>query len=82
MDTAARVRRMGGTPETIRMTPAQRRRFVKKAGRDPLAIVYRDDGMGYGPAKQGMREVVEIMNPHPGTGQGHHAVDAILDEAF
>jgi hypothetical protein len=58
MDTAARVARQGGRP----MTPAQRRRFVKKAGRDPLAIVYRDEGMGFGPDKQGMREVVEVIN--------------------
>jgi len=59
MDTATRIVRQGAKP----MTPAQRRRFVKKAGADPLAITYRDDGMGYGPAKQGMREVVEVMNP-------------------
>jgi len=64
MNTATRLARMGGTIETIRMTPRQRRRFVKKAGRDPLAIVIRDEGMGYGhPGKQGMREVVEVMNP-------------------
>lgn len=59
MDTATRIIRQAGRP----MTPAQRRRFVKKAGRDPLAITYRDDGMGYGPAKQGLREVVEVMSP-------------------
>jgi hypothetical protein len=61
MNTQTRLRRMGGTLYSIRMTPRQRRRFVKKAGRDPLAIVIRDDGMGYSLAKQGLREVVEIM---------------------
>lgn len=44
-----------------RLTHRQRRRTVKKAGSDPLAIVIRDDGMGYSLARQGYREVVEIM---------------------
>lgn len=61
MDTATRLARMGGTVETIRMTPRQRRRFVKKAGRDPLATVIRDTSMGYSPAKQGFRQVVEVF---------------------
>jgi hypothetical protein len=63
MDTATRIARLGGTPESVRMTPRQRRRLIKKAGRDPMAIVTRDDGMGYSPAKQGYKELTEILNP-------------------
>jgi hypothetical protein len=43
-----------------RMTPRQRRRLVKKAGREPGAIVVRDNGMGFSPAKQGYRELVSF----------------------
>jgi hypothetical protein len=53
MDTATRIARAGS-----RMTPKQRRRMVKKAGRDPYAIVVVDNGMGYPPSMQGYREVV------------------------
>lgn len=45
-----------------RLTFRQRRRMIKKAGRDPLAIVIRDDGMGYSPAMQGYRELVELIS--------------------
>jgi len=65
MDTATRVIRQAGR----RMTPRQRRRFVKKAGRDPLAIVIREDGMGYPPSKQGFREVIEILDPPQPDGE-------------
>jgi hypothetical protein len=61
MDTYTRIGNY--TNDSPRLTPRQRRRVVKKAGRDPLAITYRDDGMGYGLGKQGMREVVELLNP-------------------
>lgn len=71
MDTATRVARMGGNIDNIRMTPRQRRRFVKKAGRDPLAIVYRDNGMGYSLARQGFKEVVEIMRPTSPAPEGN-----------
>lgn len=57
MDTATRIARAGD-----RMTPRQRRRMVKKAGRDPYAIVVRDDGMGYPPSKQGYREIVDARH--------------------
>jgi hypothetical protein len=43
-----------------RMTPRQRRRLVKKAGRDPGAVVVRDNGMGYSFAKQGFRELISF----------------------
>lgn len=43
-----------------RMTARQRRRLVKKAGRDPGALVVRDDGMGYPPSRQGFRELVSF----------------------
>lgn len=43
-----------------RMTARQRRRMIKKAGRDPFATVVRDDGMGYSPAKQGYRELIGV----------------------
>lgn len=56
MDTKSRMDAYGSRP-----TPRQRRRIVKKAGRDPLAMVVRDDGMGYPPSRQGYREVVEIF---------------------
>ena len=58
MDTATRIIRMAGR----KITPRQRRRFVKKAGRDPMAVVVKDDGMGYPPNKQGFREVIGL---HP-----------------
>jgi hypothetical protein len=49
------------TQDGIRpLTPRQRRRAVKKAGRDPEATVVRDDGMGYAPSMQGYRELVGI----------------------
>lgn len=38
-----------------RLTPAKRRRLVKKAGRDPRALVAREGGMGYPPAHQDYR---------------------------
>lgn len=60
MDTAARLGNYSTGNRPI--TPRQRRRMIKNAGRDPLAIVVRDDGMGYGrPGKQGMRELVELL---------------------
>lgn len=39
------------------LTHRQRRRVVKKAGRDPQALVVRDSGMGFSPAFQGFREL-------------------------
>jgi hypothetical protein len=54
MDTATRLIRLAGR----KPTPAQRRRIIKKAGRDPMATVVKDDGMGYPPSKQGYRELV------------------------
>jgi len=52
-----------------RITPAQRRRLVKKAGRDPQYTVTRDNGMGFAdPARQGMRELEAVM-PIPVSGQ-------------
>lgn len=67
------------------LSPRQRRRLVKKAGADPTATVVRDDGMGYTAAMQGFRELIGFDTlPKPvsgaGTGRGHVAVDAILDE--
>lgn len=63
MDTVTRMARQ----DPASMTPRQRRRYVKKAGRDPYAIVYRDDGMGYPPSKQGYKEVVDARHaPEPG----------------
>lgn len=60
MDTATRIGIYtdGGKRK---MTPTQRRRMVKRAGRDPLAIVVRDDGMGYSPALQNYRELIELI---------------------
>ena len=57
MDTVTRMAQYGSKP-----TARQRRRIVKKAGRDPYATVYRDYGMGYPPSKQGYREVVDARH--------------------
>jgi len=54
MDTITRLIHLGGR----KPTPAQRRRLIKKAGRDPMATVVKDDGMGYPPNKQGYRELI------------------------
>jgi hypothetical protein len=40
------------------LTPRQRRRLIKNAGKDPYAVVVRDDGMGFPPSMQGYRELV------------------------
>jgi hypothetical protein len=50
----------------LRLTPRQRRRMIKKAGRDPYAVVVREDGMGYSPAMQGYRELIGIDRPVSG----------------
>lgn len=57
MDTHRRLQIYSAGRKTI--SARQRRRLVKKAGRDPYAITYRDDGMGYPPSKQGFRELAE-----------------------
>lgn len=44
------------------LTGPQRRRAVKKAGRDPEYAVFRDAGMGYPPAQQGRRELRMIRS--------------------
>lgn len=57
MDTRRRIEiytQGGARPVTHR----QRRRAVKKAGRDPQVTVIKDDGMGYPPSKQGYREII------------------------
>ena len=61
----ARGRLSNGRPDRLTldgMTPRQRRRLVKKAGRDPYAIVIRDEGMGYPPSMQGFREVISARS--------------------
>lgn len=63
MDTLTRIGIYGDKP-----TARQRRRIVKKAGRDPHAIVVRDDGMGYPPGMQGYREVADARHA-PRTGE-------------
>lgn len=69
-------------------TARQRRRIIKKAGRDPQATVVRDDGMGYPPSMNGYRELIGLDRPPVapvsgapvGTGRGHEAVEAWIDE--
>lgn len=51
---------------TGRLTARQRRRLVKKAGRDPEYVIMRDDGMGYSPAHQGMKELAMLPVPISG----------------
>lgn len=58
MDTFTRRNLYGPRP-----TARQRRRLIKKAGRDPYAVVARGDGMGYPPALQGCRELTGIERP-------------------
>lgn len=81
MDTTRRVEIYGAQP---RITHRMRRRLVKKAGRDPDATVVRDDGMGFKPGRQGLKELMGFSRPVPvsgaGTGRGHNTVDAWLDE--
>lgn len=81
MDTYTRLNIYAQGRKTI--SARQRRRLVKKAGRDPYALVTRDDGMGYPPRMQGYRELTGC-EPAPkasaGTGRGHEAIDAWVDE--
>lgn len=58
MDTITRTAIYGGRKPTAR----QRRRLVKKAGRDPYAMVIREGGMGYPPAHQDYRIVVDARH--------------------
>lgn len=62
MDTHRRLQIYARGRKTI--SARQRRRLIKKAGRDPYATVIRDDGMGYPPDKQGFRELVSC-SPAP-----------------
>ena len=48
------------------LTARQRRRVVKKAGRDPEYQILRSYGMGYSAARQGQRELA--MNVAPVSG--------------
>lgn len=66
MDTYKRMavylrQRNGG-----QMTARQRRRVVKKAGRDPGFAVIRDAGMGYSAATQGFKEIEPLPVPVSG----------------
>lgn len=63
MDTYRRAKLYEG-----RMTARQRRRLVKKAGRDQGALVVRDDGMSYPPSRQGFRELVSFESLAPVSG--------------
>jgi hypothetical protein len=63
MDTTSRVKLYQSQGK---LTPAKRRRMIQKAGRDPYAIVVKDDGMGYPPAMQGLKELVSFRRPEPG----------------
>lgn len=67
MGTYARFTMYRDQSATGRITRRQRRRLVKKAGRDPEYVIIRDTGMGYSPAMQGFREV--SLLPTPVSGQ-------------
>lgn len=56
MDTATRIDRY--RTQRAQMSARQRRRMIKKAGRDPRAIIVRADGMGYRPAQQGEKLLI------------------------
>ncbi len=66
MNTQTRIPAYVRTNGNPRLTPRQRRRMIKRAGVDPYAVVVRDDGMGYSPAMQGYRELVNITRPISG----------------
>lgn len=55
---------------TGKLTPAQRRRVMKKAGRGDAYVVLRDEGMGYSAARQGMKQIAYDM-PVPVSGAGY-----------
>lgn len=82
MDTSSRMDVY--TRDRSEITPRQRRRLIKKAGRDPLATIVRDEGMGFSPARQGERillgceRAAQPVSGIPATGirRGHHAVGA------
>ena len=59
MDLMQRLRAYTMQNSGDRLTPRQRRRAVKKAGRDPRAVVERG-GMGYPPSMRGYREIVGL----------------------
>ena len=61
MNTRARIDAYVAQNGHARLTYRQRRRVVKKAGRDPEATIVRDDGMGYPPNMQGSRELIGIV---------------------
>lgn len=68
MGTHERLTRYLAANGGRKLTPAQRRRLVKKAGKDPAFIVTRDTGMGFAdPARQGMRELTNGL-PIPVSG--------------
>lgn len=68
MDTYERLTRYLTANKGGKLTPAQRRRLVKKAGKDPAYVVTRDTGMGFAdPARQGMRELANGL-PVPVSG--------------
>ena len=75
MNTQDRIKAYGGR----KLTSAQRRRMIKKAGTDPTAVVIRDDGMGYPPGMQGYRELVDIIKPVSGVPTPNGV--AVRDEA-
>lgn len=66
MGTYRRMQMYVDQSATGRMTARQRRRLVKKAGRDPEYTVIRDTGMGYSPAMQGYREITLAAMPTSG----------------
>lgn len=66
MDTEKRIAVYTRGHERL-LTHRQRRRMIKKAGRDPRAVVIRDAGMGYAPGMQGYRELAGIY-PRPVSG--------------
>jgi len=57
------------------LTPAQRRRMIKKAGRDPQAIIIREDGMGYARSRQGERILIGFEDNRPTSGAGYNDAD-------
>lgn len=62
MNTAARVFVYTEQNRGAGLTHRQRRRVLKKAGREPGALIVRDDGMGYPGSMQGFKALVGI-NP-------------------
>lgn len=76
MNTIQRAHVYGRTGRDL--TPAQRRRLVKKAQREPGSIIIREDGMGFARSRQGEHLLVGFEEVQPVSGAPISAADIDL----